>query len=79
MIPKDELDLCYDENMLLNKQILLEIGKFLADEAKSWDGLPNIGWNLANTEREIKANIDLPECFWQTTINQMFHRVNRRK
>ena len=46
----DELDLCDDGNILSNKDKLLRIGKFLGVEAKTWNEIPNIGWNLADRE-----------------------------
>ena len=44
----DELDLCDDVNILSNKDNLLKIGKLLGVEAKTFNGIPNEGWNMAD-------------------------------
>ena len=44
----DELNLCYDGNVLSNKDKLLEICKLLGVEAKTFNEIPNKGWNVVD-------------------------------
>ena len=45
-----ELDLCDDENVLSNKDKLLEIGKLLGFESQTCNEIPNKSWNVAGSE-----------------------------
>ena len=47
-----ELDLCEDENILSNKDNLLNIGKLLRVEAKTYNEMPNKNWDMADSEME---------------------------
>ena len=45
-----ELDLFDDGNVLSNIYKLFENDKLLGVETKTWDEIPNKGWNVADSE-----------------------------
>ena len=50
MILTDELKLCDDVNVLSNKDNLIKVGRLLGVEPKTWDEIPNNGWDMAYME-----------------------------
>ena len=50
MNPTDELDLCDDGDILSNKDRLTKISKLLGVESKTYNEIPNKGWNMADRE-----------------------------
>ena len=48
----DELKKCDYGNILSNKENLLKVGELIGVESKTYDQIPNNGWNMSDMETE---------------------------
>ena len=72
----DELDLCYDENILSNKYKLLKVLKLIGAEAKTWDEIPNKYWAMADREmegRKVMRAKQIFKLFPERLLTSSFH------
>ena len=73
----DALNLCDDRNILSNKDMLVKVGKLLGVESKTFNEIPNKGWNSADREMKVRKLIRGKEIFKLISRKKCLTRLSR--